>query len=360
MCFFTLILFVAFINQGPQDVTSRLENHVRTYSERGVFQGTVLVARKGEVLYQGAFGFANKESGIKNTIETQFLIGSTTKSFTAVTVMQFVEDGLIDLHEPILSYLPYLNTDIADGMTMHYLLKQQSGLLSHMNRITQSDHRDIDHREMVELIGRGKMRFTPGEKYAYSNLAYNLAASVLCEVAGKSYREIMNERVFKPLDMQNTGVERTSHLPKNKAIGYDIESDGTLRPAEAHDMAYAMGSGDIYSNVSDLFKWDQALYENTYVSKESKKIIFDPADEEHGFYGYGFRIIDYKRADGSTGTLARHGGSMRGYLANVHRYIDGRITVIVLGNMRPFPIRDLCFELKEIVLGRDPGPRDHE
>ena len=130
--------------------------------------------------------------------------------------------------------------------------------------------------------------------------------------------------------------------------------------AELHDMAYAMGSGDIYSTVGDLFKWDQALYNNNYVTQGSKNIIFDAADHAHGDYGYGFRIINYKRADGSTGTLARHGGSMHGYLANLHRYMDDRITVIVLGNMRPFPIRDLCFELKEIVVGRNPGPRNYE
>jgi len=360
MYVFALFLLIGFIHQGAQDVNSKLDNHVQAYSERGAFQGAVLVARDGEILYQGAFGFADKESGIENTIETQFLIGSTTKSFTAVTAMQFVEDGLIDLDEPILTYLPYLNPDVAEGMTMHYLLKQQSGLLNHINRIIESEHKDIGHREMVEIIGRGKMRFSPGEKYAYSNLAYNLAASVLCEISGKSYREVMEERAFNPLYMHNTGVERIAHVPENKAIGYNSESDGTLHPAEPHDMSYAMGSGDIYSTVGDLFKWDQALYKNKYVSHASKKIIFDPADEDHGFYGYGFRIIDYKRDDGSTGILARHGGSMRGYLANVHRYLDDRITVIVLGNMRPFPIRDLCFELKEIVVGRDPGPRDYE
>ena len=355
-----VLLFLISHFTAQSSVSQRIDSHIHGYYNRGDFSGVVLVARDGDVIYEGAFGYADAGIARPNRVETQFLIGSTTKSFTAITAMQLVEAGKLDLHEPISTYLPDLAPTIAKDMTMHILLKQLSGLPSSIERITPTQPRDIDHQEMVDIISNAEMRFNPGEKYAYSNVAYNLAACVLCRVAGMEYDELMETYCFKPLGMSNTGVERIAKPPTNKAVGYVYENDRLVR-AEPHDMAYAMGSGDIYSTVGDLLKWDQALYGTEYISDVSKALVFSPADEDGGYYGYGFRIVDYKRADGQPdGKLARHGGSMRGYLANVHRYLDDRVTVIVLGNMRPYPIRDMCFEVKEIAFGRTPGKRIHE
>lgn len=346
---------------AQKTLTQHLHALVQGYHDDHDFQGAVLVAKDGEILYQGAFGWADKARGTHNTIDTKFLIGSTTKSFTALTCMQFVERGHIQLDTPIIRYLPQLKPQLG-ALTLHQLLKMQSGLPNHLARITDIEARDIAVEEIVDLINSAELAYTPGTQYSYSNLNYHLAAASLVTVSGMSYTEILDAYTFTPLAMDHSGVERLTQIPGNRALGYDARAKGRLVQSYPNYTAWAIGSGDLYSTVGDLLRWDQALYDHQYISQTGKLLAFDGGPEEFGFYGYGFRIMDYKRGDAhqNPGTLVRHGGSMYGYLANVHRYLDDRITVIVLANVRPFPIRDMTFQLKELVLGRDPGPRDFE
>ncbi|MDX1407937.1 MAG: serine hydrolase domain-containing protein [Saprospiraceae bacterium] len=359
-CFAIPLVILGLAHQIPQhEVEVRLDSLVREYHTQHDFSGTVLVARDGKVLYSGAFGYADAERGILNTVETKFLIGSTTKSFTALTCLQFVEAGLVQLDAPVHRYLPQLRPDIGK-ISIHHLLKKQSGLPNHLARLTDIEPRDITVDEIIDIINTAEPQYPPGTAYNYSNLNYHLIAAVLIRVSGLPWGEILERHCFRPLEMQDSGVERLYHVPVNRALGYDARSKGRLVQSYPNYTAWALGSGDIYSTAGDLLKWDQALYEDAYLSDESKELAFNPASEDFGFYGYGFRIMEYVRPDGDSGTLVRHGGSMYGYLANVHRYLDDRITVIVLANVRPFPIRDLTFQLKQIVCGRGPGPREHE
>ncbi|WP_299182330.1 serine hydrolase [uncultured Aquimarina sp.] len=159
--------------------------------------------------------------------------------------------------------------------------------------------------------------------------------------------------------MNLSGVERKSNYPINRAKGYRKTTFGIKN--EENIVSYALGTGDIFSTVEDLYKWDQALYENRLLSQESKKLLFDGENEEFGNYGYGFRIAEYQRGKGNmkNGILMRHGGTMDGFMSNVHRYSDDKLTVIILGNMRTFPIRQMTRELKEIVLEIKPEDRIH-
>lgn len=126
-------------------------------------------------------------------------------------------------------------------------------------------------------------------------------------------------------------------------------------------MSYALGSGDIYSTVDDLLIWEQSLYNSKLLSENSQSLLFSGESKEFGSYGYGFRVQEYQRAvSNNKGTLTRHGGSMNGFLSNLHRYTDDKLTVIVLANIRSFPIRNLTFELKEIALGLDVGARNRD
>ncbi len=337
-------------------LASKFELHIQKYVEEEKFQGAVLVARDGEVLFRSAFGYADIDNKLENTIHTQFLIGSLTKSMTAVAIMRLVELGKLELHIPISKYIPKLDKQLAKKLTLHRLLKHQSGLPQHLERLINFEEKDISANEILDIINTAELAFTSGTQYQYSNLNYHLAAMAIENVTGKSYREAMNTLVFTPLGMQHSGVERISHPPSNRANGYRKGIWGLNR--DENIIAYALGSGDIYSTVDDLFRWEQSMYKDSFLSKESVSMLLSGENKAFGYYSYGFRVRDYQRASSAkVGTLARHGGSMDGFLANLHRYIDDKLTVIVLANVRSFPIRALTFELKEIALGLSANER---
>jgi len=342
--YFTSIPF----SQG-QEMQRKLDSLLVFYHKKYEFSGNVLVAKKETVLYQTSLGYANIETREKNNANTKFLIGSATKSFTAIAIMQLYEWGLIDLHKPIRTYLPELQNQVGD-LTLHLLMKNSSGLPVHLNRITKLEYRDISSQELIKLYQEIKLEFTPGSTYAYSNLNYQLAALVLERINGKSYKEILKHEIFEPAEMSNTGIERTNDQVLNKASGHDVV-EGEFILATPNYMAYAKGGGDMYSTIGDLFKWDQALYSDCLLSDESKELLFDGKVGEYGSYGYGFKVKKYQRNNASmpSGKLVRHGGSMYGYSCNIHRYLDDEVLIVVLGNIRPYPVMDITMEIESLL-----------
>jgi CubicO group peptidase (beta-lactamase class C family) len=363
MAFVRLIsrLFVLFIMPLVAIADSgEFDTHMQSYVDEHQYQGAVLIAKEGTVLFAKAYGYADREKQLANTLAHQFLIGSLTKSFTAVAIMRLVQANKLDLHAPLRRYLPDLESHKADRLTLHLLLKHQSGLPNHLERLISFDRPAITSQEMLAVINDAPLQFEPGTQYRYGNLNYHLAAMVIENVTKLSYREAMDELVFTPLHMTSSGVERLDALPGNRAKGYRKHFWGISH--DENRMSYALGSGDMYSTVTDLLKWDQALYGDSFLTAQSKALMFAGDSAAFGHYGYGFRIQRYQRAapDAQPGTLIRHGGSMDGFLANLHRYTDDNLTVIVLGNIRAFPIRDLTFELKEIALGLQVGLRQRK
>lgn len=358
-----LLIILAFIssnkpenNHNGDNLFEKIEINIKNYIEKDDYQGAVLIAKDGKILFSKAYGLADRAEKIKNTTKTQFLIGSLTKSFVAVSVLQLVEEGLLDLNEPIRTYIPELKDELGKNLTLHILLKHQSGFVPHLERIIDFEDKDVSSQEIIDIINTSSLAFTPKSEYQYSNLNYTLSAIAIEKVTGKSYAQVLQEKTFKPLEMHLSGVERKSKYPKKRAKGYRKTTFGIKN--HENIVSYALGSGDIFSTVEDLYKWDQALYNNTLLSEKSMSLLFDGENSEFGNYGYGFRITEYQRRKGKkNGTLMRHGGTMDGFMSNLHRYSDDKLTVIILGNMRTFPIRKMTRDLKEIALEIRPEDR---
>ncbi|WP_299010094.1 serine hydrolase [uncultured Shewanella sp.] len=349
----TLLLFFSYSSFADKTkmMPQIIDHHIKQYVEEDDFRGVVLVAKEGDVIFEAAYGYADESKKVLNALDTKFLIGSLTKSFTAITVLQLMEEGKLDLHAPLSTYIPHLDKNLAKDLTLHKLLKHQSGLPSHLERLMAFEEKDISSAEILAIINTAHLAFTPGTQYQYSNLNYHLAAIAIENVTGKTFAQVLNEKTFLPLNMTGSGVERLASIPKNRASGYRKHLLGISR--DENIVSYALGSGDIYSTVDDLLAWDRALYGTKLLSESSKALLFNGESEAFGHYGYGFRVQAYQRAAANegTGTLIRHGGSMDGFLSNLHRYTDDKLTVIVLANIRNFPIRNMTFELKEIALG---------
>jgi CubicO group peptidase (beta-lactamase class C family) len=251
----------------------------------------------------------------------------------------------------VLQYIPNLKPELAEGLTVHHLLKQQSGLAPSLDPLTNYEILDITPAELLEIINTSKRNFKPGTKHQYSNINYTLLAMVIENVTKRKYQDYLQEKTFTTIGMNSTGMERLLNIPQNRAMGYrDI--NGTFRRAQ-NVVSYAMGSGDIYSTITDLYKWSKALQENQLISEKTKNTIFDGGNKDWGYYGYGFRIQPYQRVTEikEPGKLIRHGGTMNGFISNYHYYETDKITVIILSNYRNIPIRKMTYEIKEIALG---------
>lgn len=352
------------IKEQPEELSPKkevkhgdIEKYINAAVRNSHFQGSVLVAKGDSIVHQSAYGMNDIENKIPNNLNTQFLIGSLTKSFAAIAIMQLVEQGLIDLNAPVLRYIPNLNSALAEGVTIHHLLKQQSGLAPSLDALTDFEIMDVTPLELLGIINTSKRGFKPGTKHQYSNINYTLLAMIIENVTKRSYQNYMQEMIFTKTGMSSTGIERLLNIPPNRAIGYrDINS--TIRRVQ-NVVSYALGSGDIYATITDLFKWSKALHGNKLVSENNKNLMFDGGNSDWGYYGYGFRIQPYQRASEITepGKLIRHGGTMNGFTSNYHYYTEDKITVIILSNYRNVPIRKMTYEIKEILLGAEKHKR---
>lgn len=330
---------------------AEMESLVRRYVREEAFRGVVLVAHQGKLLHRAAYGEADASRNIANSLTTRFLIGSLTKSFTAIAILQLEEQGKLELKAPIARYLPELRKELGESLTLHWLLKHQSGLPVHLERLVEEAERPVSSKEIFAIINDAELSFRPGSKYEYGNLGYHLAALILERVSGKPYQEIIKQQILEPAGMRDSGIERFAKRPERRANGYAKSLLGISQ--DENNVSWAFGTGDIYATADDILRWDEALFSNRLLSGERREMLFDGESAEWGYYGYGFRVHEYQRSPGhaSLGKMIRHGGSMDGFLSNYHHYIDDELTVIVLANIRPFEIRQLTFELKEIALG---------
>lgn len=334
-----------------------VERYIQAFKDSTNFQGTVLIARGDSVIHHAAYGMFDVENKRPHTVNTQFQIGSITKSFVATAIMQLVEKGKVDLNAPVQRYIPALNPSLARNLTVHHLLKQQSGLPPSLDDLTEYEIMDIEPSEILDIINKSKRSFNPGEKHEYSNLNYNLLAMVIEKASGQSYQDYLQENIFNPAGMNNTGVERLLNIPANRAVGYRMINNRFRRIQNV--VSYAFGTGDIYATAMDLYSWGSALHKGRLVSAGSLAKMFDGGGKDWGYYGYGFRVQPYQRSSSvhTTGTLIRHGGTMNGFISNYHYYKEDDLTIIVLSNYRNIPIRNFSFQLKEIVLGSKAGER---
>ena len=334
--------------QKKEKTAVQIQDLVQQYYQNKKFNGSVLVAKEGKIIYAGGFGYASTTKNDKNTENTKFLIGSATKSFTAIAVLQCVQQGLLNLHAPIQNYLPELSNKVG-SLTLHHLMKNSSGLPVHLNRVTQLEYRDISSTELLDIYSQLELSFTPGSRFEYSNLNYQLCALIVERISQLSYKQYLQKFIFNQLQMDSSGVQRTTDTIPDRALGYQVENQDLL-PAPKNYLAYAMGGGDIYSTVLDLLKWDQSLYDEDLLNTKSKELLFDGNPEKYGGYGYGFKVKGYARKHGKIGKLVRHGGSMYGFVCNIHRYLDDKVTIIILGNIRPYPVMEITTKIEKLLL----------
>jgi CubicO group peptidase (beta-lactamase class C family) len=329
---------------------TRIDQIMQRRASEGDFSGTVLVARNGRVLYQRAFGFANREWSIPNDLETKFEIGSMTKQFTALLVLQLVNESKIRLDGHISDYLAYYRKDTGTRVTVSQLLSHTSGI---PNFITLPGFLDgpasrISYgvRDFAEKYCSGNLHFEPGTRFEYSNSGYFLLGAILEQVSSQSFETLLNHRIFEPLGMKNSGYARGETILLRRAAGYE-RSNGDFHNARYYDMSIPFAAGALYSTVGDLFLWDQALYGERLLPARLRDLLFKPNLEN---YGYGWGILIPKQGSPYAGeSLLMHGGAIFGFQSMIQRIIAHREVIVLLDNSDSPKLLEIALEIRGIL-----------
>ena len=316
-------------NNKPTSKVHKINELISLYSDYDMFHGTILVADQNKIIYKSAFGMANMEWDIPNKVDTKFQIASMTKSFTAVLIMQLVAENKLDLQTPISKYLKDYPKENGDQITIHHLLTHSAGI----GRDRSNKEKHNQPEAMVNQFANSPLKFTPGERFNYSNSGYTLLGYIIETITEKSYEDILKDRIFKPLKMKNSGFYKHRPLIKNMASGYN-KSFGEYYDNNSSDESTAYAAGAIYSTIEDLFLWDQALNTEALLSKKYMDVLFKKhIIDNNSHYGYGWEIRD-KFIGNTTETVETigHSGSIGGFRSLYTRIPSCNASIIILNN----------------------------
>jgi CubicO group peptidase (beta-lactamase class C family) len=301
------------------------------------FSGAVLVVRNGKTLFGGAYGLADRDKRIPNTLNTRFRIGSMNKMFTATAILQLVQAGKIKLEDPIGKYLPdYPNKDIATKVTIHQLLTHTGGTGEIFGPQLEAHRLELKTlQDYVKLFGERGPSFEPGSKYAYSNYGFVLLGVIIERVSGVSYYDYVRDNIYKPAGMVRTGSQPEVESVPDRAIGY-IKRDGNWKPNTDTLPYQGTSAGGGYSTVEDLVGFTSALKNNKVLNGYYTNLLTTGKvmSGESSKYAYGFEeTIDQGiRYFG-------HGGGAPGVSGGLRIYPESGYVFVVLSNIDAGAIR---------------------
>jgi D-alanyl-D-alanine carboxypeptidase len=328
---------LAIARLGDAALTAAIRQRLARDAEAGRFAGAVLVAREGRTLFEGAYGMADRERKVANTLDTRFRIGSMNKMFTAVSILQLAQAGKLRLDATLGTYLTdYPNKDVASKVTIHHLLTHTGGTGDifgpqfQANRLTLRTHADY-----LALYGTRGLGFEPGARWAYSNYGFVLLGAVIERVSGMSYYDYVARHVFAPAGMTASGSAPEDSAVAGRSVGYTTlgpGGPGSLR-ANTETLPWrGTSAGGGYSTVRDLARFAEALRGHRLLDAQHTALLTTGKVDAGpgGRYAYGF--ID--RAVGGMRVVG-HGGGAPGMNGELMIEPESGTVVVVLANMDP-------------------------
>jgi CubicO group peptidase (beta-lactamase class C family) len=347
-----LLIFIlqsgALAQQSAKTKAARIDEVMTLANKYRLFNGSVLVAENGKVIYKKGVGLANMEWNIPNTPETKFRLGSITKQFTATLILQLVDQGKIKLDGRISDYLPDYRKDIGEKVTVHQLLNHTSGIPSYTGQpgfFQEVSRNPFKVDDFVKKYASKDLEFEPGSKFSYNNSGYFLLGAIIEKVTGKSYEQALKENVFEPLGMKNSGYDHFDTLIEKRATGYQKTAAGYTN-APYLDMSIPYAAGSLYSTVEDLYLWDQALYTDRVLPEQTKQVMFKPHLSN---YAYGWSVRN-SRFDAKI-PIITHNGGINGFSTTIIRFPAEKHLIVMLDNSGQ-GLDQLSEELAKILYDR--------
>ncbi len=335
---------------SANEVADRAHAYMQAKVDAGEFSGVVLIARGGEPLFSRAYGKANHEWQVPNETSTRFPIASVTKTFTAALVLKLAQQGRIRTDDLICRHLDPCPKHW-QAISVHHLLTHTAGIPDYA-RAPDFLQKVRQHRTLSGLVAEFSdlpLEFAPGARYSYSNSGYILLGVILEKVGGKPYQHQLEEQIFGPLGMRDSGLETNSTVIARRASGY--RPDGkAFANADYVDASWLFSAGAIYSTLDDMLKWERALRSGAVLPRAQVDQMWSA---RHGAYGYGWQLLaPSPQTHGRR--LVFHAGGTTGYASDLLIYPDDDVTIILLANLLPVPLAELSRDLSAIAFGLAP------
>ena len=322
------------------------------------------VARGGKIIYEKGYGLANIEQNVSITPQSVFDIGSTSKQFTAASVLLLEKQGKLSLNDHIRKYLPEI-PDYGHKITILHLLNHTSGLRDYLTLFElagiNTDSVTTDEDALAIIANQKALNFEPGSEWLYSNSGFFLLSVIVKRVSGKTLTEFAAENIFAPLEMKHT-IYRDSHtlLVPNRALAYD---------AKEKEVGYSInvsyfeqtGDGAVHTSVEDLLKWDENFYSGKVGGKEFLGELQEPGKLNSGkplTYAKGLMVEKYRGLP-----IVEHGGSWGGYRAQLLRFPEQHFSVVCLCNLGNAAPERRALRVADIYLAegmKEPAAREKE
>jgi CubicO group peptidase (beta-lactamase class C family) len=349
-----LMVFVTlFVQAQPaktKAMTSEFDKMLSAQFKPGETGCAAIVAVKGEIIYKKAFGMADLELNVPMQPDMIFRVGSITKQFTAIAILQLMEQGKLSLQDDITRFIPDYPTQ-AYKITIEHLLTHTSGIKSYTGvpDFQKYIKEDLSPAEAIDKFKNLPMEFAPGTKWNYNNSGFFLLGYIIEKASGKTYAEYIEENLFKPAGMTNSLYGNDKIILRNRASGYQPDGDKTVN-AGYLSMLLPYAAGSIMSTVEDLYRWNRALISYKIVKKETLDKAFTEyklSDGKGTSYGYGWFL---RQLQGSP--TIEHGGAINGYLCNA-LYLPGEdIFVAVFSNSTGKSADMVSTKMAALALGK--------
>src|SRR5580658_10387092 len=317
--------------QNSSAIPDSVGDYVRSEMQKQHIPGlSLLVSKGGQIVRAEGFGLANVELQAPVKADTVFQSGSVGKQFTATAVMMLVEEGKVALDDPLTKYF----SDAPAGwkeVTVRQLLSHTAGFTDYPEKF--DFRKDWTEEELLKMVEGVPLAYPPGTKWDYSNLGYLTLGILIHRVTGEFYGDFLQQRIFQPLGMQTTRIISEADIVPNRAAGYRLVK-GELKNQEwVAPMVNTTADGSLYFSILDLAKWDAALYTEKLLKPSSLDQMWTPAKLKNGKpnnagYGFGWDIAERHRHH-----VVSHTGAWQGFKSAIARYVNDRLTIVVLANL---------------------------
>jgi CubicO group peptidase (beta-lactamase class C family) len=326
----------------PTDI-ERMQNDIELRVANHEFMGAVLVAKGNRLLINRGYGFADLEWNIANTPDTRFRIGSITKQFTAAAILLLQEHGKLKVEAPLKTYLPDTPPAWSD-VTIFNLLTHTSGIpdFIHLADFPNFETLPLLPDQLIAKIRDKPLEFAPGSARSYSNAGYLLLGRVIEQVSGQTFAEFIQENIFNPAGMMDSGYDVHATIIHGRASGY-TRSSGGFENAPYIDMHIPFAAGGLYSTTGDLLRWERALFGGKILSAASLEEMTTPFKQNYGF-GVVVRTLDGDK-------IVEHSGSLEGFNTELIYGSRDNVVVVVLSNVSGPAADRLANDLFKIVSG---------
>lgn len=290
----------------------------------------VMIIKDGEIILKKGYGIADFDSQTSVSANSNFRLASVSKQFTALSILQLVERGELTLNTTLKDIFPDYPTYGA-SITIEHLLQHTSGILDYEPMIPEAQKRQVKDKDVLDYMYTVDDTYFPvGDGFKYSNTAFALLTQIIEKITGNPYREYLNKNIFGPLNMTNTlAFENGINEVPNRAYGYTVEG-AEIRLTDQSVTSAVLGDGGIYSNLNDLFKWDQSLYTNSLLGRELLDLAFANHTLNNGEpinYGFGWWVEAYEGFN-----VNYHTGLSIGFRNIIYRVPSEKFTVVILTN----------------------------